>query len=165
MRRGLYRLRHFPSSPHEHIVATWLSLHQTPAGVSHESALELYNLSDVIPGPGRAHHKTALDLWDVSDVNPAKSHIAVSRTHRPQQQVPKAYVIHREDLDSDGITAIEGIPVVKLGCALHQCAQAHLARDLLEQTVRHGRSHGLRSAEEHPVLMRELELEGVGGRA
>jgi hypothetical protein len=34
----LYRLRHFPSSPHEHIVSMWLSLHQTPAVVSHESA-------------------------------------------------------------------------------------------------------------------------------
>jgi hypothetical protein len=74
-------------------------------------------------------------------------------------------VIHREDLDPDEITAIEEIPVVKLWCALHQCAQAHLARDLLEQAVRHGRSHGLLSAEEHAVLMRELEPEGVGGRA
>jgi len=49
VRRGLFRLRHFPSSPHEHIVAAWLSLRQTPAVVSHESALELYDLSDVIP--------------------------------------------------------------------------------------------------------------------
>jgi predicted transcriptional regulator of viral defense system len=47
--RGVYRLRDFPSSPHEHIVAGWL---RTPpsadAVVSHESALELYDLSDVI---------------------------------------------------------------------------------------------------------------------
>lgn len=47
--RGLYRLRDFPSSPHEHIVAGWL---RTPpsadAVVSHESALELDDLSDLI---------------------------------------------------------------------------------------------------------------------
>ncbi len=48
VRRGLYRLRHFPSSPHEHVVAAWLALPE-PAVVSHESALELYELSDVIP--------------------------------------------------------------------------------------------------------------------
>src|SRR6266511_67996 len=48
IRRGLYRLRHFPSSPHEHVVAAWLAL-PSPAVVSHESALELYDLSDVIP--------------------------------------------------------------------------------------------------------------------
>jgi predicted transcriptional regulator of viral defense system len=47
--RGLYRLRDFPSSPHEHIVAGWL---RTPpsadAVVSHGSALELDDLSDLI---------------------------------------------------------------------------------------------------------------------
>jgi predicted transcriptional regulator of viral defense system len=48
VRRGLYRLRHFPSSPREHVVAAWLDL-PSPAVVSHESALELYDLSDVIP--------------------------------------------------------------------------------------------------------------------
>lgn len=48
VRRGLYRLRHFPSTPHEHVVAAWLDL-PNPAVVSHESALELYELSDVIP--------------------------------------------------------------------------------------------------------------------
>ncbi len=49
IRRGLYRLRHFPSSPHEHVVAAWLPLRKAGAVVSHESALELYELSDVIP--------------------------------------------------------------------------------------------------------------------
>lgn len=49
VRRGLYRLRHFPSTPHEHVVAAWLALSNVPAVVSHESALELYDLSDVIP--------------------------------------------------------------------------------------------------------------------
>jgi predicted transcriptional regulator of viral defense system len=48
-RRGLYRLRHFPSIPQEHVVAAWLALSKVPAIVSHESALELYDLSDVIP--------------------------------------------------------------------------------------------------------------------
>lgn len=47
--RGLYRLRHFPSSPHEEIVAAWLPLRNARAVVSHESALVLYDLSDLIP--------------------------------------------------------------------------------------------------------------------
>lgn len=47
--RGLYRLRHFPSSPHEHVTAAWLPLRGAGAVVSHESALELLGLSDVIP--------------------------------------------------------------------------------------------------------------------
>ena len=45
--RGLYRLRDYPSSPDEEIVAAWLR--QAPdTVVSHESALELLGLSDVI---------------------------------------------------------------------------------------------------------------------
>jgi predicted transcriptional regulator of viral defense system len=47
--RGLYRLRHFPSSPHEHVMAAWLPLRDAGAVVSHETALELHSLSDVIP--------------------------------------------------------------------------------------------------------------------
>jgi len=46
--RGVYRLRHFPASPHEHVVAAWLPLRQAGAVISHASALELYELSDVI---------------------------------------------------------------------------------------------------------------------
>ncbi len=115
--------------------------------------------------PGVLTHETALDLWDVSDVNPAKIHITVPRRHRPQREVPTAYVIHREDLNPADLTAIEGVPVVKLARAIRQCAEAHLGRDLLEQATRQGRSRGLLSADEHATLMRELALEGVGGRA
>src|ERR1700761_3781818 len=49
VRRGLYRLRHFPTSPQEHVMAAWLPLRDNGAVVSHESALELHDLSDVIP--------------------------------------------------------------------------------------------------------------------
>ena len=49
VRRGLYRLRHFPSSPYEHVMAAWLPLRDAGAVVSHESALELHGLSDVTP--------------------------------------------------------------------------------------------------------------------
>ncbi|MDN5920589.1 MAG: type IV toxin-antitoxin system AbiEi family antitoxin domain-containing protein [Pseudonocardia sp.] len=50
VRRGLYRLRHFPTSEHEHVMAAWLPLREVGAVVSHESALDLQGLSDVIPG-------------------------------------------------------------------------------------------------------------------
>src|SRR3990172_11685374 len=46
--RGLYRLRDYPSAPREEIVAAWLRA-GTDAVVSHESALDLFGLSDVIP--------------------------------------------------------------------------------------------------------------------
>lgn len=49
IRRGMFRIRHFPSSPHEYVMAAWLPFRAAGAIVSHESALELYDISDVIP--------------------------------------------------------------------------------------------------------------------
>jgi predicted transcriptional regulator of viral defense system len=46
--RGVYRLRRFPSSPHEHVVCAWLGLSRAGAVVSHVSALELMELTDLI---------------------------------------------------------------------------------------------------------------------
>jgi predicted transcriptional regulator of viral defense system len=47
--RGLYRLRDYPSSPHEQVAAAWLAFGKDNAVVSHESALALHNLSDIVP--------------------------------------------------------------------------------------------------------------------
>lgn len=106
-------------------------------------------------------HETALDLWDVCDINPSKVHITVPRRHRPQRKIPAGYVIHREDLDSRDITEIEGVPVVTLEKAIRQCAAAHVGRDLLEQAVRHGRERGLLRRQQAQQLMRDLDLAHV----
>ena len=50
VRRGLYRLRDYPPSPREEVMAAWLAAGQEQAVISHESALELLGLSDVVPG-------------------------------------------------------------------------------------------------------------------
>ncbi len=78
VRRGLYRLRDYPSSPREEVMAAWLAAGKESAVVSHESALEVLGLSDVAPTtihmlvprgrrwvrplPGVTVHTTADDL-------------------------------------------------------------------------------------------------------
>ena len=47
---GVYRFRDYPPSPREEVAAAWLAVGQDVAVVSHESALDLWDLSDVIPG-------------------------------------------------------------------------------------------------------------------
>lgn len=47
--RGVYRFRDYPSSPFEPVVAAWLAVGKEVAVVSHESALELWDLNDVVP--------------------------------------------------------------------------------------------------------------------
>lgn len=48
-RQGLYRLRDYPSSSREDVLAAWLTASKDVAVVSHESALDLQNLSDIVP--------------------------------------------------------------------------------------------------------------------
>lgn len=50
VRRGIYRLSEYPSSEHEEVIAAWLWAGKDVAVVSHESALDMLDLSDVIPG-------------------------------------------------------------------------------------------------------------------
>ena len=49
IRRGLYRLRDYPSSPREEVMAAYLAAGKEGAVISHESALDLLELSDTIP--------------------------------------------------------------------------------------------------------------------
>jgi predicted transcriptional regulator of viral defense system len=112
---------------------------------------------------GVLSHATALDLWGVSDVNPAKVHVTVPRTHRPQRAVPDAYLVHREDLAREEVTAIEGVPVVTLDRAVRECAGDGVGTDLLEQAVRNGRARGLLTAEQAKALARELDLGRIAG--
>ena len=49
VRRGLHRLRDYPGSSHQEVRENWLAVGAERAVVSHESALELHGLSDVLP--------------------------------------------------------------------------------------------------------------------
>lgn len=49
VRRGIYRLRDYPSSPNEDVMAAWLGAGKERSVVSHESAIALLGLSDVVP--------------------------------------------------------------------------------------------------------------------
>jgi predicted transcriptional regulator of viral defense system len=142
---GVYRIPFLPGGP----LGPYMAAALWPLGVK-----------------GVLSHATALDLWAVSDINPAKIHITVPRTHRPQREVPSAYVIHRDDLPPEEIDTIEGVPVVTLARATRECAADHLAPDLLEQAVRHGTERGLLDIQQAAALRRELELDRVAaGRA
>ena len=47
--QGLYRLREYPSSPREDVIAAWLTTGREVTVVSHDSALDILGLSDVVP--------------------------------------------------------------------------------------------------------------------
>lgn len=143
--QGVYRIPFLPRGR----LSAYMAAAMWPAGVR-----------------GTISHDSALELWEVGDVNPEQIHVTVPRDHRPQRPVPEAYVIHREDLSDQEMTAVERVPVVTLERAVRECAGAHLAVDLLEQAVRNGREQGLLSASQAKGLVGELKLDRVAsGRA
>lgn len=106
---------------------------------------------------GVLSHETALDLYELSDVNPTKIHITVPKRYRlRRREAPPAYRFHHEDLDTHDITRHEGLPIVTPTKAIRQCHEAYLRRDLLRQALEQVRERGLLNRSAYAELMHEV---------
>jgi predicted transcriptional regulator of viral defense system len=136
---GLYRLDPYP--PHE--LDDYRKATLWPYGIE-----------------GILSHETALDLYGLSDVNPAKIHITVPKRYRlRRRQTPSSYRFHHEDLDERDVTLHEGLPIVTAAKAIRQCHKANLRRDLLRQALEDAKQHGLLTRGAYNDLMREFEFD------
>jgi predicted transcriptional regulator of viral defense system len=136
---GLYRLDPFPA----HELDSYRKATLWPYGVE-----------------GVLSHETALDLYELGDVNPAKIHITVPKRYRlRRREPPPSYSFHHEDLDTRDITQHEGLPIVSPAKAIHQCHEAHLRRDLLRQALEYARQRGLLDRNAYAELMHELNFD------
>jgi len=89
VRRGVYRLRDYPPSPREEVFVAWIASGGHEAVVSHESALDLLNLSDVVPE--RIH----LTVARASRYRRSSATITIHTTVRP---VPRTEIVMRDGL-------------------------------------------------------------------
>lgn len=134
VRRGIYRLVHFPSSDHEDLVVSWLWSEQ--AGVfSHETALALHDLSDALPS---RIHLTMPASW-----------------RRRRLRVPAGVVLHFADVGERERTSFGAVPVTAPLRTLADCIEANLAPGLLDQAVSQARRRGLITAAEEVRLRTE----------
>jgi predicted transcriptional regulator of viral defense system len=118
---GIYRLVLFPSSPHEDLYVA--SLEAGPkAAVSHESALALHELSDVLP--------------DAIHVTVPRS---ASRRHA-------GLTLHTNQLHPEDVTSIAGIPVTTVPRTIADVAASGLADELVIQAIRQAVQEGLATA-------------------
>lgn len=112
--------------------------------------------------PSKTHgvisHETALELFEISDVNPAKIHITVQRKYRTHRDVPVLYVLHFADLDASDITSFEGIPVTKPVRTIRDCSKTHLGPALTEQAIEDALSKGLITRAEAADLTAEAAM-------
>lgn len=115
VRRGLYRFRDYPSSPYEEVVAAWLAIGADRAVVSHE---------------------TALDLYDITDISPRSVPLIVPRAQRGLHP-PAGVTLHTTlaPLRADEVTIREGLPLTTPERTLLDVAAAGTAPEQVERGI------------------------------
>jgi predicted transcriptional regulator of viral defense system len=143
VRRGLYRLAGFPGSGSEEVRAKWMTVGADRAVVSHESALELHDLSDVMPNA---------------------VHLLVEREDRGIKP-PPGVVVHTTSTPCrpEDLTTVDGIRATSPARAILDAAAAGMATDQVVMALRQALDRGLvdsaeiqAAAEQRSGRVREL---------
>lgn len=123
VRRGLYRLRDYPGSAHEEVREKWLAVGAERAVVSHESALELHRLSDVLP---------------------STVHLLVSRDDRGFKP-PRGVILHTttRPLGAAEVVTREGIRATAPARSIVDAASAGTAPEQIETAIEQALDEGL----------------------
>jgi len=132
--RGVYRLKHFPRGENDELVALWLFT-ECEGIFSHETALALHGLSDVLP---------------------ARVHLWLPRRWRQRPTLPPQVARY---FWKDVRPASEWFGVVQVTTPLQtlaDCVRAHILPELLTQAIAQAQSRGLITETEAASL--------IGGR-
>jgi predicted transcriptional regulator of viral defense system len=136
VRRGIYRLVHFPAGEHEDLLALWLWADQ--AGVF--------------------SHETALTLHDLSDALPSKVHMTIPASWRRRRlRVPAGLVLHYADIDDLDRTWFSALPITSPRRTLRDCVEANFSPELVRQAVLQARRRGLISEKDSAELNASLD--------
>jgi predicted transcriptional regulator of viral defense system len=143
VRRGIYRLVHFPASDHEELIVLWLWSEQS----------------------GVFSHETALALHDLSDVLPAKVHLTLPASwQRRRLRVPAGLVLHFADVGDPDRASFAAVPVTAPFRTLRDCIEADVAPSLVHQAILQAQRRGLITAAEEARLRDELGGKGNAAR-
>ncbi len=143
MRRRIYRLVYFPASEHEDLVALWLWAEQ--AGVfSHETALALHDLSDVLPSK---IHMTIPSSW-----------------RRRRLRIPTGLVLHYADISDIDRAGFSAVPITSPRRTLRDCVEANVSPELVRQAVLQARRRGLISEKDGAELNASLDRASKSAR-
>lgn len=120
--RGIYRLPDFPPSEDEDLVVAWLWSQQRGV-ISHETALQLHQLSDAMPA--RIHLTLPLELAD----------------RAREWKVPDNLVLHFADIPEAHRTWTGPVPVTRPARSVNDVAEALGDPLLVEQAANQGIRH------------------------
>ena len=142
IRRGVYRVIHFPAGEHEELVTLWL-WSKLEGVFSNESALALHELSDALPAQV---HLTLPVEW-----------------RRRRFRVPDGVVLHHAEIASKDRSWAGAVPVTSIRRTLSDCARGGLSPELLRQAAQQALRRGLAVRDELTDV--EHALEPFGGLA
>lgn len=135
VRRGIYRMVHFPGGEHEDLMVFWLWGQR--AGIfSHETALALHDLSDVLPA---RIHMTLPTSW-------------AGRRLR----VPRGLELHYANISKAHTNWFGSIPLTSPARTLLDGIADNMAPELLRQAMHTGAQRGLFGREEAAQVERQL---------
>ncbi len=125
--RGIYRLASFPRGERPDLML-W-SLWSRNRG---ESVQGVYS------------HQTALSLYDLSDVMPAKLHMTVPRSFRRNSEIPRVLVLHFADLPESDIGVAHGVWITRpMRTVFELLAGGEVPLATLRQALREALRQGL----------------------
>jgi hypothetical protein len=125
--RGIYRLALFPATEHPDLVQ-WA----------------LWSRNRREETEGVYSHETALSLWELSDVNPSKLHITVPSHFRRNSKPPRILVLHYADIPQRDIEAAQGFKFTKpLRTILDVIEADSASKDIVRQAIRQAFDRGL----------------------
>lgn len=135
VRRGVYRVVHFPAGEHEDLVELWLWSEQ--AGVfSHETALALHDLSDALP---------------------SRAHLTIPAKWQDRRlRVPGSVALHFADVAKRDRAWIGPVPVTSTMRTIADCIEASVQPDLIRQALMQAVSRGMIGSSEAASLRKRL---------
>jgi predicted transcriptional regulator of viral defense system len=125
--RGIYRLALFPATDRPDLVL-W--------------ALWSRNRNEEVEGV--YSHNTALSLYDLSDLNPAKLHMTVPTDFRRNSDIPGILVLHYADLAGSDVQTAQGFKFTRPLRTILDLIEAGTAeRNFIRQALRQAVDRGL----------------------
>jgi predicted transcriptional regulator of viral defense system len=131
--QGIYRLSRFPHSPNEDLYFAWLKVGQESV-ISHESALGLYDLADVLP---------------------SETHIIMPRSASRRR---KGVRLHTSELRKEEIVHRDGLPLTSVERTVADVIRAGMPEDQVRDVVRDAFQRGLST----PEKMRAYAIQRKG---
>lgn len=107
-------------------------------------------------------HETALDVYGISDINPNRIHITVGKQRRLRRSTGEGYAIHHEDLTAEQIGWWQEVPTATPAAAISQCIALGTPTYLLRQAIENGHAQGRITTAEQDELAAMLETRHGG---